>query len=161
MFNEVSERIWIVGDSECTLASLESTSAPFGEYFGNRIGEVVDNQAKIENISPVGLNSEWYHTESENNGADIATRLDTNCQGLSGDEYQQGPSYLKLPFEQWPLNRSFADRKEHCIPQNKLLTKYCNIVSHVDAVENQGKDKLLDPYSTNSLKSLYLRLELY
>ena len=157
--DEVPERVWVVGDSECTLASLEKTSAPFGEYFGNRVGEVIDNQAKIETICPVGINGEWYHTESENNGADIATRLDTDCEGLIGEAYQQGPSYLKLPFEQWPLNRSFADRKDDCIPQSELLKRYRAIVSHVDDVAEQGIDKVIDPYSTNSWDKLVSRTQ--
>ena len=57
--DEIPERVWITGDSECTLASIEKVSAAFGEYFGNRIGEVLDNQAKIEQFCPVGLNGEW------------------------------------------------------------------------------------------------------
>ena len=41
------ERVWLLGDSECTLASLEKTSGAFGEYFGNRVGDIYDNQARI------------------------------------------------------------------------------------------------------------------
>ena len=45
---DLPERVWIIGDSECTLSSIEKVSAAFGEFFGNRIGEIQDNQAKIE-----------------------------------------------------------------------------------------------------------------
>ena len=47
-------KIWMLGDSECTLASIEKTSGALGEYFGNRVGEILDNQAKMQEICPVG-----------------------------------------------------------------------------------------------------------
>ena len=47
----VPERVWMIGDSECTLACLEKVSTAFGEYFGNRVGEIVEKQAKIEVLS--------------------------------------------------------------------------------------------------------------
>ena len=68
--DHLPERVWMIGGSECTLASLESVNSVFGEYFGNRIGEAVDCQLKIEQICPVGQSGEWYHTDSKNNAAD-------------------------------------------------------------------------------------------
>ena len=41
-------KVWLFGDSECTLASIEKTSGAFGKYFGNRIGEIHENLSKIE-----------------------------------------------------------------------------------------------------------------
>ena len=41
-------RLWFIGDSECILACLEKTNCAFGEYFGNRVGEILDTQAQIE-----------------------------------------------------------------------------------------------------------------
>ena len=35
--------VWLFGNSECTLAGIEKTSGAFGEYFGNRIGEIHEN----------------------------------------------------------------------------------------------------------------------
>ena len=83
--DEIPERVWIIGDSECTLASIEKVRAAFGEYFGNRIGEVLDNQAKIEQFCPVGLNGEWWFIANKDNAADQATRLDTGCSELGPD----------------------------------------------------------------------------
>ena len=48
------KRIWFIGDSECILACLEKTNCALGEYFGNRVGEILDTQAKIERMCPVG-----------------------------------------------------------------------------------------------------------
>ena len=102
----------MIGDSECTLACLENVSTPFGEYFGNRIGKIVEKQAKIEQFCPVGYNGEWYHTSSDNNGADRPTRLDSTIQDVVlGSEWQSGFAYLKLPPSEWPISRTFAERK--------------------------------------------------
>ena len=46
---DTPERVWFLGDSECTLASLENVSTAYGEYFGNRIGEVVVQRPKSRN----------------------------------------------------------------------------------------------------------------
>ena len=44
----------MIGDSECTLASLEKVISAFGEYFGNSIGEIVNLQSNIKKYCPVG-----------------------------------------------------------------------------------------------------------
>jgi hypothetical protein len=151
---DIPERIWFIGDSECTLASLEKISAPFGEYFGNRIGEIYTTQAKIEQFCPVGFNGEWYFTKSANNGADIATRLDTDLCDLLNSTWPHGPPYLLLPFEEWPVDRDFAERKDDFIPQNELIKRYRTILHHVVAEAAPGIDQLIDPYSTNSWDKL-------
>ena len=40
----VPNKIWLLGDSECTLSSIEKTSGAFGEYFGNWVGEILKKQ---------------------------------------------------------------------------------------------------------------------
>ena len=40
----------MIAYSEFTLASLEKVNSLFGEYFGSRIGDIVDLQAKIDQI---------------------------------------------------------------------------------------------------------------
>ena len=53
----VPEQVWFIGDSECTLACLEKVNAAFGEYFGNRVGEITDTLAKIEQLIQSNLES--------------------------------------------------------------------------------------------------------
>ena len=55
----IPKTVWFLGDSECTLASIEKTSGALGEYFGNRVGEIIDNQSRIQKLCPVGLDGEW------------------------------------------------------------------------------------------------------
>ena len=54
-------KVCILGDSECTLASTEKTSGALGEYFGNRVGEILHNQSEIQTICSVGKEGEWWH----------------------------------------------------------------------------------------------------
>ena len=49
-----ASKAWILGDSECTLASTEKTIGALREYFRNRISEILDNQA-------IGNDGEWWH----------------------------------------------------------------------------------------------------
>ena len=144
------ERIWMIGDSECTLASIEKVNAAFGEYFGNRIGTILEQQALIERYCPIGENGEWYHTESENNAADQATRLDSTINDIDSDsQWQCGPPYLKLPPDQWPISREFAERKEEHIPQAELLKRFRGLINNTVIKPRPGIHQLIDPECTN------------
>ena len=155
------ERLWFIGDSECTLASIEKVNSPFGEYFGNRIGEIQSIQAEIETHCVVGEDGEWWFTPSCHNSADRATRADSSPLDVnSTSEWQVGKEYVKKPRPMWPINRDFAERKEECIPQNELLKQFRCIIRHIDAIvpaddevlaeaPSVGIENLIDPYSTN------------
>lgn len=157
---DIPERVWILGDSECTLSCIEKVNAVFGEYFGNRVGEILNNQAKIEEFCPVGIDGEWYYINSKNNGADIATQLDSTPDDLGPEsEWQMAQSYLCLPRAQWPINRDFAKRKDDHIPHNELLEKYRGFIQAVDVGPALGIDKLIDPYSTNDWNVLLRRTQ--
>ena len=149
------ERIWLIGDSECTLSSLEKVNAPFGEYFGNRIGEIQDFQAQIERYCTVGENGEWWFTQSGHNSADQATRPDSAPDDVDADSvWQSGRPYLKDHRSAWPIDRNFADRKDECIPQNELLKQFRCMIQLTEASPPTGVEQLIDPYSTNDWNKL-------
>ena len=166
---ELPERVWMIGDSECTLSSIEKVSEAFGEFFGNRIGEIQGNQAKIEEYCPVGDNGEWWFTLSENNGADIATRLDSSPEDIGkGSVWQTGPVYLRSNRSSWPVNRDFATRKNDLIPQCELLKKFRCLIQATDVetvpvgtvpVEPPSIEKLINPFATNSWDVLINRTQ--
>ena len=58
--DSLPSKVWLFGDSECTLASFEKTSGVFGKYFGDRIGEIHEKQSRIEKFYKVG-NGEWCY----------------------------------------------------------------------------------------------------
>jgi hypothetical protein len=66
------------------LASREKDRGFFGEFFGNRIGEIFDVQQEIQKITKVGDDGEWYHVKSEYNAADRPSRLDSTAEDLGG-----------------------------------------------------------------------------
>jgi hypothetical protein len=127
------EVVWLLGDSECTLASIEKTRGALGEYFGNHVGTILDNQAKIQAMCNVGLAGEWYHVFSDDNSADQPTRLDSTTKDIVPfSVWQIGKHYLYLPRHLWPTNRDFAELKEYCIPENEILKRYRGLDSHVE-----------------------------
>ena len=151
-------RIWFIGDSECTLSALEKMNGPFGEYFGNRVGEVQDTQAQIERLCAVGENGEWWYTKSCNNAADPATRPDATPIDIDvNSPWQSGPSYLRSPRSSWPIDREFATRKDECIPQNEILKQFRCMIQVTEAHPSPGIEQIIDPLRTNDWNKL-LRL---
>ena len=46
----------------------------------------------------------WGWVKSSDNGADIASRVTANPEDLGENSvWQNGPEYLKLPEEDWPI----------------------------------------------------------
>ena len=153
-------KVWLLGDSECTLSSLEKTGGAFGEYFGNRVGEVLDNQARIQEYCEVGVKGEWYRVLSADNPADQPTRMSSTAADISdGSQWQRGPDYLYGPRESWPTNRDFADRKEECIPSSELLRRYRGLFQQVVVEVDYGIHNLIDPFSTNDWDTLIRRTQ--
>ena len=79
-------------------------TAALGEYFGNRVGEIMDTLAKIEQLiqSTVLL----VHVRSQDNAADRATHLDSTINDVDmQSEWQNGPTFLKDPPSEWPTGK--------------------------------------------------------
>ena len=116
-------RTWILGDSTCVLASREKQHGSYGEFWGNRIGEILDSQDVIEEYGPVGhQNGDWYHVASHDNAADLPSRPNATPADVGpGSRWQLGPAYLLLPPDEWPVNRTFAEAKEEHIPQQEVI----------------------------------------
>ena len=122
----------------------------FGEYFGNLVGEILDNHGQIENPCPVGLNREWWHTSSCHNAADQATHSDSSPLDVNHtSKWQQNPEYLKDDPSHWPIIRDFATYKEDCIPNSELLKLFCGLIQKTDAICLTGIHQLICPWSTN------------
>ena len=157
----IPDKVWLIGDSECTLSSIEKVSGAFGEYFGNRVGEILDNQAQIEEWCEVGVSGEWWYVPSENNAADQPTKLNSSLKDVTLDSpWQKGPGYLYLSRKDWPINRNFAARKEGCIPSTEILKKYRGIIQEVHVHVDIGVHILIDPFSTNDWTKLIHRTQL-
>ena len=73
----------------------------------------------------VGEKGEWSWVSSENNAADRASRLNSTPADLAlGSAWLEGPAHLKLPVQDWPMNRDFADRKSKLkVPVDEVKRK--------------------------------------
>ena len=127
-FEEKPSKVLFGGDSETVLGAREKGCGALGEYFGNRIGECWDLQNKIAEIVPVGIaeQGEWYHLPSNDNAADMPSRIDSMVEDLVvGSEWKHGKSYMLQPFCDWPWERKFADRKlADLVPRDEVAAKY-------------------------------------
>ena len=65
------ESITLVGDSQCTIASVESEHTILGPWFSNRVGEVREHMEDWGRLCPV---NPLYHLPSDLNPADLVTR---------------------------------------------------------------------------------------
>ena len=155
----IPEKIWFIGDSECTLASLEKVDAAFGEYFGNRVGEVMDTHAKIEQLTHTDI--QLVHVHSQDNAADRATRLDSTPPDIDlNSSWQSGPLFLKDSPNKWPVNRDFATRKDQLIPQVEILKRFRGIIQNTEVKTTYGIDQLIDPFSTNYWSKLIRKTQM-
>ncbi|XP_011859777.1 PREDICTED: uncharacterized protein LOC105557203 [Vollenhovia emeryi] len=89
-FDTISCHCWT--DSTIVLAWLAQSPDRWKTFVANRVADV---QARLPNVK-------WRHVATHENPADCASR------GLLGDEalahqlWWQGPSWLRLPAEEWP-----------------------------------------------------------
>ena len=96
MKSEFESIIHII-DSSIVLSQISNESSKFQTYVANRLAE----------IHRKSHTSEWFWTSSENNIADHTTRfLDPSEMG-SDSTWQCGPRFLSLPFDMWPIKKSF------------------------------------------------------
>ena len=141
MLEDPPGQVFYCGDSETVLASREKAGGFFGEYFGNRIGEQIDNQEQVEKIVQVASGGEWYHVPGSENAADRASRLRSSPGDLGLDsEWMCGPAYLKKPVGEWPINRSFAEKKSKIsFPPEEVSRKFRSKIETVgEILKGQG-----------------------
>jgi hypothetical protein len=162
---ELPTTILIGGDSETVLAAREKACGALGEYFGNRVGESWYLQEKISELVPVGIagGGEWYHMSSMNNAAERPTRLDSKPEDLRIDSvWQEGLPYMRLPFDDWPWERDFAERKvSEAIPKEELKAQYrgCTASTKTMEVKNPILEMFEDGYITNDYDKLIDKTE--
>ena len=54
--------------------------------------------------------SEWFHTRSKNNIADLGTRNEATVKSISEDsEWQLGKKWMYLPVDQWPVTQEIQN----------------------------------------------------
>ena len=68
------------------------------------------------------------HIAGNLNPADLPTRTNCTAKDVEKDTpWQNGPSFLKLPRDQWPVSRDFKTK----IPEDKIVKTICKPVIQV------------------------------
>ena len=92
---DFEETVQVV-DSMCTLAVLQNETAPLHKWMANRSNEIL-SVVDVKNI---------YHVRSKLNISDLATRTNATVEDIStGSAWQDGPAWMKLPRDEWPLTQ--------------------------------------------------------
>lgn len=85
---------WVhIVDSQTILGAIQKDSYGYQSFFANRIGE----------IQMAGSVDSWRWVEGKANISDLITRGASPEDIAEGSAWQEGPAFLKLPFENWPV----------------------------------------------------------
>ena len=107
----------IMLDSECTIATLESSSKSLKPFFLNRKQEFLENMDLVRKTCPVEP-VQWI--SSDLNTSDILTRGTARPEDLSlTSVWQKGPDFFSLPRAAWPVSRDFLDNAKSKIPKEE------------------------------------------
>ena len=98
---ELSEIVHLV-DASIILGMIRNVSLKFDSFTAPRVTEIQTSS---------DINS-WYWIDTAENPSDIGTRGKCTIEDLKpGTMYREGPSWLKLPRDQWPLRSDFKKKQ--------------------------------------------------
>ena len=105
------EEVVHVIDAGCVLATLKNNTSALGEWWGNRVQECL-NSTQI---------SQWLHVRSKLNIADLGTRTSATAEDINEQsEWQNGPSWMYLPRDEWPITEDTDGR----VPDEALVRRH-------------------------------------
>ena len=118
--------VYHIVDSEIVKAMIGKHNYGFNTFVANRIGEIQD-----------GTNpSEWVWTAGKNNIADWITRGRSPEEITTGTIWQDGPTFLQKPVEEWPILKDIEYVDE--LPETKKMVmkadvkEYETLLSRID-----------------------------
>lgn len=117
-------------DSQTILGAIQRDSYGYQSFFANRIGEIQGN-TRIQ---------DWWWVSGSQNIADGITRGTTPQELDEGSEWQNGPKFLRLPVEEWPIQsaKELAAMARESV--NKLQKKaYVATLTRIKAMEEKLK----------------------
>ena len=121
---EVSDTIHIV-DASIILGMVKSLSLKFDTYTSPRLTEI-QSTTTVEN---------WFWVDTALNPSDLGTRDKVNITDLNEHSmWQNGPDFLRLPREKWPLRSDFRKnevpglKKEFQVLQNQNVSNLTQLI---------------------------------
>lgn len=92
-----------LSDSTCVLNWICKIRTKQQMFIGSRIGEILDKSSSHE----------WYHVRSKLNVADEATKVTKEEDDEENSRWFQGPDFMKLPQDQWPIEHAIEKFEDH------------------------------------------------
>ena len=121
---EKPAKISLLGDSQCTIASVDCQQHLLGTWFGNRVAEVIEHMRawQEEGIEV----DEIHHWPGLRNIADLGTKGKATLEEIGEDsEWQCGPKEVRFERDTWPASRAFKRQ----VPQEELRSKVFNVLA--------------------------------
>lgn len=87
------EKWYHLVDSQTVLGAIQRESYGYKTFFANRIGE----------IQGITKSQEWWWIPGSQNIADVITRGASPQYLDENSEWQNGPRFLSLPVDEWPI----------------------------------------------------------
>ena len=104
-------------DSECTISAVDSDNGLLKPYFTNKRAVVKGKFQEWQQKYPEIDFEPLRHIAGNVNPADLHTRTNCTTKDVEKDTpWQKGPSFLKLPRDQWPVLKDFKMK----IPEDKI-----------------------------------------
>ena len=104
--SEPPSDVYILGDSTCVISAMDKIATSFNPFMHSRLSDIhhtLDVIREQADVMPIN------YIPSKENIADLAARSETALSSIGPDSlWQNGPSWLLKPYEQWPATRSFA-----------------------------------------------------
>ncbi|XP_062618012.1 uncharacterized protein LOC134279607 [Saccostrea cucullata] len=136
------QRVIHLTDSAIVRAQIQKESYGFGTFVANRIAEIQSKTQKAE----------WFWIPSDQNPADLTTRI-THPSILNNDSrWQKGPEFLHYPIEQWPMKQT-VDVSE--IPDSLVHSVLTEIIEVKPKESSTRILELIDTTRISSLNKLY------
>ena len=141
------DRVFCWTDSSITLYWIQRPNAPWKPFIANRVSEITSTWEP----------SLWRHCSGETNPSDATTRGVNILKLANNDLWWNGPSWLKLSAEKWPINLSLKLSKAKAETKAKAEEERKKVLQ-VNAVVVE--DTVIDPLKYGKWSKL-LRITAY
>merc|ERR1712240_807870 len=116
--NEPTATVTCCLNSEFTISAVESENGLLKPYLANRRAVVIGKLQEWKEKFPETDSEPLQHIAGPLNPADLSTRSSCSTSEVERNTpWQNGPEFLKLPREEWPVTRDFKNK----IPEEEVV----------------------------------------
>ena len=117
-------------DSMTVLGAINKESYGFSTFYVNRVGEI-QSTTNCDN---------WFWVPSGDNPADLITRGAPPSELCSNSFWQNGPRWLYLPENEWPMSKEISQKCQGEVIglQRKTFTKITTRSQAKNQAENEA-----------------------